>query len=74
MITAKEAPTVMPKIAGMAQGTPVTFKYSESLQGRWMSDIKVKPAGTQPAATQPAATQPAATQPASKPAEENKPA
>jgi hypothetical protein len=69
LLTLKDAPTLLPKVAGMKQGTPVTFKYSESLQGRWMSDIKVKSADTQPAATPPAGTQPA-----SKPAEEKKPA
>lgn len=59
LVTLKEAPAVMPKIAGMAQGTPVTFKFNESLQGAWLSDIKVRDASSRPAATAPAATQPA---------------
>jgi hypothetical protein len=70
LVTVKDSPTLMAKVAGMKQGTAVMFKYSDSLQGRWMLDIKAKPADTQPAGTQPAATQPAATQPA----QEKKPA
>ena len=66
MVTIKESPTVMPKIAGMKQGTPVTFKFTESLQGKWISDIKVK--DTKPPASKPGDEKKPPEKPAEKPA------
>ncbi len=52
MVSSKDAAALMPKASALKKDTPVTFKFSESLDGKWMSDIAVKEA--KPPATKPA--------------------
>ena len=52
LVTEKDAPALLAKVNGMKKNTPVTIKFTESLDGKWISDIQpgqAKPPDKKPA-------------------------